>query len=392
MRVLYHHRIASRDGQATHIEEMVKALRELGHDVETCAPDLYTRDDGRGGSPGWVGGLKAALPKPVYELAEIGYSSVSYARVGRAIERFRPDVIYERYALFNLGGVIAARRQRIPLVLEVNAPYAVARRKYDGLKLGALADRCERFVWRNATRVLPVTEVLAGIIASAGVPADRMEVIPNAVDPDHYRNLPAPDEAKRRLGLEQRVVIGFTGFVREWDQLDRLVEWLANQDRARNLHLLIVGDGTVRTSLEEQARALGVADRLTFTGVVPRTRVPELAMAFDIALQTALVPYASPLCLFEYLALGKAIVAPDQPNHHEVLVPGVDAQLYRPEVAGDLERSIDALVSDPGLRARLSDGARAKMATGRFTWRGNAQRVVEVMQAMVADAKGRKQA
>ena len=146
MRILYHHRIASRDGQATHIEEMVKALRELGHVVETCAPDLYTRDDGRGGSPGWVGTLKAALPKPVYELAEIGYSGVTYARVARAIARFRPDVIYERYALFNLGGVIAARRHRIPLVLEVNAPYALARRKYSGLKLGRLADRCERFV------------------------------------------------------------------------------------------------------------------------------------------------------------------------------------------------------------------------------------------------------
>src|SRR5437773_3255366 len=219
MRILYHHRVASRDGQATHIEEMVRALRELGHDVETCAPRLYSKDTGRGGSPGWVGALKATLPKTVYELAEIGYSGVSYARVKRAIESFRPDVIYERYALFNLGGVLASRRYRIPLVLEVNAPYAVARRKYSGLRLGWLADHCEQFVWTNATRVLPVTEVLAGIIAASGVSTERMTVIANAVDPLHYMNLPTPEEARRLLGLEGRIVIGFTGFVREWDRL-----------------------------------------------------------------------------------------------------------------------------------------------------------------------------
>lgn len=381
MRILYHHRIASRDGGATHVEEMVRALRGLGHDVRVCAPSMYEKDTGRGGSPGWVGALKAGLPKAVYELAEAGYSTVSYRRLRRAIADFRPDVIYERYALFNLAGVLAARRYRVPLVLEVNAPYAVARRVYGGLKLGRLADACESFVWRRATRVLPVTGVLADIIAAAGVPRERMTIIPNAIDPEHYAHLPAAAAAKAVLGLDQCVVVGFTGFVREWDRLDRVVSWLAGYHGPVQPHLLIVGDGPVRGELEAQARSLGIADRLTFTGVVPRTRVPELAMAFDVALQTALVPYASPLCLFEYLALGKAIVAPDQPNHHEVLQDRVDALLYDPEAPGAMERAIETVVADPALRERLASGALATMAARRFTWRGNAERAVEVMHA-----------
>jgi glycosyltransferase involved in cell wall biosynthesis len=383
MRILYHHRIASRDGSATHVEEMVRALRGLGHEVQVCAPGMYEKDTGQGGSPGWVGALKAGLPKSVYELAEVGYSTVSYRRLRRAIKAFRPDVIYERYALFNLAGVLAARRYKVPLVLEVNAPYAVARRVYGGLKLGRLADACEAFVWRRATRVLPVTEVLADIIVAAGVPRERMTIIPNAIDPEHYANLPAAETVKSALGLEGRVVVGFTGFVREWDRLDRVLNWLAGYKGEAQPHLLIVGDGPVRAELEAQARTLGVADRLSFTGVVPRTRVPELAMAFDVALQTALVPYASPLCLFEYLALGKAIVAPDQPNHHEVLQGGVDALLYRPEVPGAMEHAIETLVVDAALRDKLADGARAAMDTGRFTWRRNAERAVEVMQAAI---------
>ena len=102
----------------------------------------------------------------------------------------------------------------------------------------------------------------------------------------------------------------------------------------------------------------------TFTGVVARHEVPHLAVAFDVALQTALVPYASPLCLFEYLALGKAIAAPDQPNHHEVLRAGVDALLYRPDDPGDLERTIEKLVGDaesaePPWRRRQGDNCGA---------------------------------
>ena len=73
-------------------------------------------------------------------------------------------------------------------------------------------------------------------------------------------------------------------------------------------------------------------------------------MAYDIALQTALVPYASPLCLFEYLALSKAIVAPDQPNHHEILEDGVNAALYDPLASRGIESVLDKVLEDSGLR------------------------------------------
>ena len=137
--------------------------------------------------------------------------------------------------------------------------------------------------------------------------------------------------------------MGFTGFVREWDRLDRIVKWIALRAPDQNVHLLVIGDGPARFEVEQCAASLGIADRLTFTGVVDRQRVPALCMAFDIALQTALVPYASPLCLFEYLALSKAIVAPDQPNHHEILTDGIDALLYDPLDPSGIEKALDSL-------------------------------------------------
>lgn len=377
MKILYHHRTASRDGQSTHIEEMVKAMRGLGHTVEVVAPALNDSDQ-TGGSGGWAGRLKRLLPKPVYEVLELAYSVVAYRRLAKAAKSFKPDFIYERYNLFLLAGAWARKRFGVPLVLEVNAPMALERRQYGGLSLGWLADWAEHFVWRSADAVLPVSQVLADHVQAAGVAAERLFVVPNGINPDDYASLPSREEAKAQLGLTGRLVIGFTGFVREWDRLDRVVNWLAGYTGPEPLHLLVVGDGPARTEIESCAAARKIADRVSFTGVVPRSRVPALASSFDVALQTALVPYASPLCLFEYLALGIAVVAPDQPNHHEIVTADVTAVLYEPEDSGGLERAIERLSRDPEFRHGIASAGRNLIADKHLTWCEHAQRVVRI--------------
>lgn len=381
MKILYHHRTASRDGQSTHIEEMIGGLRANGHEVWECAPAVDGGSES-GGSSGWVGLLKAHLPKPVYELAEIAYSLVAYRRLSRSIRAKRPDGIYERYNLFLLAGIWAKRRFKLPLILEVNAPMAVERAEYGGLALPWLARRLERFVWRQADYVLPVTQVLAEHLIREGVDPQRIRVIPNAINPAHYVQLPSTSEAKQALGLSGRLVVGFTGFVREWDRLDRIVAWIAKQPVDRNVHLLVIGDGPARAEIEACAARLGVADRLSFTGAVPRARVPALSTAFDVALQTALVPYASPLCLFEYLALSKAIVAPDQPNHHEILAHGINALLYDPEDPQGIERALETLAADAGLREQIARAAHQVVDDKRLTWQQHASRVAELLAAL----------
>src|SRR5437773_2579622 len=115
MRILYHHRTASRDGQSTHIEEMIRTLRGLGHEVAIASPRV---DDSNqtGGSPGWTGQLKWALPKPLYEIMELAYSVVAYRRLKHVIRAFQPAGIYERYNLFLVAGVWARARFGLPLV------------------------------------------------------------------------------------------------------------------------------------------------------------------------------------------------------------------------------------------------------------------------------------
>lgn len=354
-------------------------MRSIGCEVEVAAPQVDTSNVSSG-SGGWVGTLKQLMPRQVYELVELAYSVVAYRRLAKKIKAFGPDFIYERYNLHLLAGVWAKRRFGLPLIVEVNAPMALERRKYGGLAWPRLADWAEHYVWKNADFVLPVTQVLADHIAGKGVPVEQIVVIPNAIREEVFANLPTTEAAKAQWGLQGKLVIGFTGFVREWDRLDRIVRWIAANDDTHDLHLLVVGDGPARQETEEIAKSLGVESRLTFTGAVPRDDVPRIAMAFDIALQTALVPYASPLCLFEYLAMAKAIVAPDQPNHHEILTDRVDSYLYDPDHPQGIENALDALIADPSLRQRLSHNAGQVVTQKHLTWNAHARKILRLAQ------------
>ena len=386
MKILYHHRTASKDGQAVHIEELITALRELGHEVRVVAPAGATADPAMGGEVGWVQNLRARLPKAVYELLELAYSLVAYRRLVQAAREFKPDVVYERYNLFLLAGAMLKWRMGLPLLLEVNAPLAQERGLHGGLGMPWLARWAEGVAWRNADFVLPVTHVLASHVLQRGVAAQQVVVIPNGINQAHFLQAPSPGEARKRLGWSDDLVLGFTGFVRDWHGVDRVVRWLASPSVPANAKLLVVGDGPARADLEKLAREVHVADRVRFTGFVPRDQVPAYVAAFDIALQPAVVLYASPLKLFEYLALNKAIIAPKLPNIEEVLRHGQNALLFDETEPGSFESALTLLCADAALRLRLGQAAGETITRLGLTWTRNAERVVELARRGQAKA------
>jgi glycosyltransferase involved in cell wall biosynthesis len=376
MKILYHHRTASKDGQAVHIEEMIGAMREQGHEVQIVAPDVGQEGE-MGGNVGWVHKLKDALPKALYELLELAYSIVAYRQLKAAADAFKPDFIYERYNLFLLSGTMLKRRLGIPLLLEVNSPLVYERSQHSGgLALQWLAKWAEGKAWRSADYVLPVTAVLGGHASAYGVPAERIAVIPNGINEAHFANAPDQDTAKHQLGLSGHLVLGFTGFVRDWHGVDRVIRWMATTQAPANAFLLIVGDGPVREELETLATTLGIVHKIRFTGVVDRNKVPEHVAAFDIALQPAVTAYASPLKMMEYMVLGKAIVAPRESNLLEILTDQENALMFDGCSPCGLEDALNTLCKDAELRTRLAMGAKASIQRLDLTWRGNAKKVV----------------
>jgi glycosyltransferase involved in cell wall biosynthesis len=366
-----------------HLEELVGALRRKGHEVELAGP-RHVEHERFGADAGIVDWMKRWSPLAIYELMELAYALVDYARLAKAIRRFRPDVIYERYNLFLPSGVWASRRFGLPLILEVNAPLFYERARHSGgLALRRLARWSERYAWCNADHVLPVTNVLADIVREAGVPGDRITVIHNGIDEASYASLPGREAAKKAAGLDGRLVLGFVGFMREWHGLDRVVTFLA-RNKDLPLHAVFVGDGPVRVGLEQLAAARNVSDRMTITGVIERNRVPHMLASFDVALQPAVVEYASPLKLFEYLAAGLPVIAPDSENIREVLEHDRNALLFSSVDDASFGLALDKICRDASLRERLSKAARQTILERGLTWDRNADRVVETTLPLIA--------
>ncbi len=379
MRVLYHHRTQAGDAQGIHIYEMARAFRDLGHEVEMVS--LVERDRAGGSrTRGAAWSLVARLaPAWLYEILALGYNLVGYRRLAAAIRGRRPDVIYERYSLNTFCGVWASRRFGIPLVLEVNAPLALEQARMGRLSFRRLARWSERWICSRATVTLAVSAVLKGILVEGGVPASRVTVMPNGIDPVEFH--PGVDGApvRRRLGVGDAVVVGFIGWLRPWHGLERLLDALHAHRRAwPDVRVLLVGDGPALPDLRAKADALGLGDRVVFAGPIDRREVPAYLAAMDVAVQPSAPEYACPMKVIEYMGLGRCIVAPDQANVRELLEEGTEALLFDPVDPGALARALDRVIGSPALREALGRAARSRLETRGLFWQDNARRSLDL--------------
>jgi glycosyltransferase involved in cell wall biosynthesis len=374
MKILYHHRIASKDGQYVHIEEIIKSLKSLGHEIILVAPRMG-EDQDFGGDGGLVSKLKERLPKAVYEIIEFCYSFWAFLKLSVAIIKHKPAFIYERYNLLNPSGVWAKKLFKLPLLLEINSPLLEERSKYEGLSLTRLARWSQDYTWKNADIVLPVTDVLADFPRAVGVAESKIKVIPNGINTADF--IDTEHTSPLKVDTRDKTVIGFVGFCREWHGLDKIIDLLA-LDGNEDLFFLLVGDGPIVSSLKVQAEKLGVADRMYSTGLVARVDMPYWLVPIDIALQPAVVDYASPLKMLEYMATGKAIVAPRQPNIEELLTDEEDALLFDPDDKTAFVRACSRLIQNKPLREKLSIGAKQTIFRRKLNWDNNAKIIVSL--------------
>jgi glycosyltransferase involved in cell wall biosynthesis len=378
MKILYHHRIKSMDGQYVHIEELIAQLKALGHDVQLVGP-VSESSVRFGGESKVLEVIKKVFPRFIYELLECGYSVFDFVKLALAVRRFRPEVIYERFNLLTPSGIWAKRVFGLPLILEVNAPLFEERSKYGGVALKRLAMWTQWFTWRGADAVIVVTSVLKRTVQQYGVADNRIHIMSNGVDSDHFQVTETQRQSIRdKLGIANRFVIGFTGFVRDWHGLDRILEILS-EPAFNNAVLLVVGDGPAREALVARAEELGVNDRFAVTGVVNRQEVPAYISSFDVAIQPNVVAYASPLKVLEYLSMGRAIIAPDLPNIREILRDRHNALLFDNSDPQHLKELLEAVMRDTALRQRLESAAHRTISEHGLTWRRNAERVGELM-------------
>jgi glycosyltransferase involved in cell wall biosynthesis len=371
--MIYHHRTQAVDAQGIHIHEMCRAFRAIGWNVEMVA---LVSDEavGKVSRRGGVFDLLSKLPPFLYEIMEIGYNFVGVCRLYRNVRRVRPAFIYERYSLYNFAGALVSAMTGVPLIEEINAPLAYEKQHYDRLHFPALARLIERCIVHGSRKTIAVTGVLRRMLIRDGAPAEKIVVMHNGVNPDEYigRNEPPTPE---------RLVIGFVGWFRDWHGLAEVVRSMGTHRWGeRGVRLLLVGDGPAREDLEAEIRRNEVADFVSITGEASREEVRTRLAEMDIALQPAATSYACPMKLIEYMAAGKAIVAPAQDNIMELLAHERNGLLFEPGNWKDFASRVERLIEDRELAASLGESARDTVRSRGLTWEDNARRVLRLLE------------
>jgi glycosyltransferase involved in cell wall biosynthesis len=207
-----------------------------------------------------------------------------------------------------------------------------------------------------------------------------VHVIPNAV-PEVPADAAGRAETRAALALDGRTVIGFLGWFDRWDRLDLLVEVFAALHRGRpDAHLLLVGDGPVAADLRADIGRRGLEGAVTITGAVARADVPRYLAAMDIGVLPSSNEFGSPIALFEMMAAGKPVVAPDVAPVRDVLADG-ETGLVVPRGDPDaLRQALGRLTADPSLRDRIGTAARRRVAAAH-TWSANARRIAGIAAA-----------
>ena len=370
---------AAEGGMPSHVAGFAGGAAALGHRLEFLVSDV------RGGDAHTNAIAPSALFSATKALFEIWNNLVFTVRA-LALDAARDpkiDFIYQRYSRFNWTGVLLSVVTGIPLALEYNGSEVWISKQWDRIGLIWLLKRFEQLNLRAADLIFVVSAVEKRNLIGAGVSADKVIVNPNGVDTDRFRPDCGGAEIRRALGIEDRIVVGFVGTFGPWHGAPVLAEAATRINHTGSrLHFIFIGAGEQRPQTEDIIESASVS--ATFTGSIAHNKVPSYLDACEL-LASPHVPstdgsefFGSPTKLFEYLAMGKGIVASRLGQVGEVIIDGENGLLVTPGDADSLARAIEKLAIDGELRERLGSAAR-ETAIERYTWRHNAARVFDAI-------------
>lgn len=289
-----------------------------------------------------------------------------------------------------LPALMAARRLGLPFVYEVRGLWEVTQAstqpEWAGSERYQLMRELEQQAALEADLVITLTEELADELASWGVPRERIEVVPNAVNAERFQPMAADAAIAKELKLKPGVpVIGYAGSAVAYEGLELLMEAMATlKKNGQVFTFVLVGDGKVIDTVKAKAKELGIEGECRFTGRVPFEEVPRYLSCMDILpiprLSSAVTEMVSALKPLEAMAMGKALVLSDVSPHTTMAGPnGERARLFTKDSAKALSDALQALIDSPQERARLGQAARAWIEQER-TWNHVTRRYADALQ------------
>lgn len=382
-------------GSVSHIAGFVAGLAELGHKANFISTDQLKKID------------EAKMPVAVVEVpgwqrclpyfGELFYNLTMIPQARRYLQKNRPDFLYQRHSILNITGAVVSKQLKLPFVLEYNSPEGWKLRHWTktsplkhriNLGIASVVDAMERFSLRRATLIVVVAKVLKDRLVEQGFNPNKILTNPNGVELAEFDAVkPLTTYAKKG-----KLLLGFVGTFAHWHGAEVLCKAVRDTyAKEKNIHFVLIGDGAFKAECESIIAKDGLQEVVTFTGTLPHDQTIGILKSCDI-LVSPHVPnpdgtpfFGSPTKLFEYMAAGKCIVASDLFQVGDIIREHQAGITTKPGDVQDLVKGLLKAIREPALRSKLGKNAREAAKT-HYTWRANAQRVIQAIQPLIKEA------
>ena len=301
------------------------------------------------------------------------------------------SLVYQRYALYNYSGLQLALSRNISFVLEYNGSEIWINKNWSqALKYENLAEQIELLNLNGADVVVVVSTPSRDELLERGIDKDKILVNPNGVDPDIYSPEVDGSVIRRKYNLQDKTVIGFIGTFGKWHGAEVLAKAFGlllqkHPQYRNNIRLIMIGNGHTMAQVKQELETYEVTQECILTGIVPQEEGPAHLAACDL-LASPHVPnpdgtpfFGSPTKLFEYMAMGKGIIASDLDQIGEVLEHDQTAWMVKPGDADSLMLGLKTMIDNPETSKRLGEAARREVVA-KYTWKEHTRKIIEKLK------------
>lgn len=330
-----------------------------------------------------------------FKMASLLSNIVFYYQINKLLASEKVHLIYQRYTMLSFIGVWLSRKYKLPLVLEFNGSEVWVDENWShrNVRMKWLLHIVENYNLRHAHKIVVVSQVLKDQLIERGFKPEKIEINLNGVDIDLFcpaRLMLERKRVRQELRVMERFVIGFSGTFGPWHGVDVLAYVIPKIIRKhKRAHFLMMGDGPLKNQLMSIVKEGNLYSRVTFVGMLHVAEMPSYLAACD-AFMCPTQPnkdgsrfFGSPTKLFEYMAMGKPIVASDLEQLSQV----IDMPLCKPFMVdpGNLDEFFVAVERLLALNAQehYEIGFALREKVEQYTWHAHVERMIKSIEHLM---------
>lgn len=328
----------------------------------------------------------------VKDYMSISVNDLFYETIKKVMENKKCQFIYQRCSLNAYAGIKYALEYNIPFVLEYNSSEVWTSKQWGGNKLKFIdfSERVEKLLLEKSDLITCVSKPLKQQLIEQGVDESKIIVTPNGVDTEKYNPAISGKFIRNKYNINrEKVVIGFIGTFGKWHGAEVLAEAFAQLvkklEYREKVHLMLIGNGIRMPLVKKIIEDNDIKDLCTLTGSVPQEEGANYLAACDILVSPTVknpdgTPFfGSPTKLFEYMAMGKAIIASDMDQMAEIFTNRKNAILCKPGDIKELVEGMITLIDDSDLREKIGICTR-ELVCEKYSWEKHTHHIVQALR------------